>query len=71
MRPLDTELPLHRCRCRRSGGIACDSLDCGVYFVRRKLAAELAAVQAMADAGLRQLDEAAAADLKQAEPCAG
>ena len=44
----------------------CDSLDCGVYFERRKLAAELAAVQALATAGLRQLDEAAEADMLHA-----
>lgn len=34
----------------------CDSLDCGVYFLRRKAYYELAAVAALADAGLELLD---------------
>ena len=42
---------------RTAGGIVCDSLDCGVYFERRKLHYELAAVAALARAGLQQLLE--------------
>ena len=57
-------LPRFHCSSQLAGGIVCDSLDCGVYFERRKLAAELAAVEALADAGLRQLDEAAEAELR-------
>ncbi len=34
------------------GGIACDSLDCGVYFERRKVAAELAVTRGLRDVGL-------------------
>ncbi len=34
----------------------CDSLDCGVYFERRKVWYELQAVAALAQAGLALLD---------------
>ena len=34
------------------GGIACDSLDCGVFFERVKARAEAAAARALCDAGL-------------------
>lgn len=44
-------------RAAAEGGIVCDSLDCGLYYERRKLAAELAAVAALAEAGLSQLEE--------------
>ena len=37
--------------------MVCDSLDCGLYFERRKLAAELAAVAALAQAGLQHLEQ--------------
>ena len=37
----------------------CDSLDCGVYFERRKLWYELAAAMALAQAGLELLDPSA------------
>lgn len=33
--------------CAGSGGIVCDSLDCGVYFERRKLALELSALSTL------------------------
>lgn len=39
-----------------SGSIACDSLDCAVFFERRKNAHELAAAQALELAGLQLLD---------------
>ena len=38
------------------GGVVCDSLDCGVYFERRKAWHELRAVAALAEAGLGVLD---------------
>jgi DNA polymerase zeta len=34
------------------GGIVCDSLDCGVFFERKKAAAEAAAAGALCDAAL-------------------
>lgn len=34
------------------GGVVCDSLDCGLYFERRKAAHEAAALATLADAGL-------------------
>ncbi|KAK9818869.1 hypothetical protein WJX74_003598 [Apatococcus lobatus] len=34
------------------GGVMCNSLDCGVYFERRKVAHELAAASALADSGV-------------------
>jgi DNA polymerase zeta len=37
------------------GGIVCDSLDCGVYFERRKVLRELQAAEALATAGLKTL----------------
>lgn len=37
------------------GGVACESLDCGVYFERRKTGQELAAAQALLGAGERTL----------------
>ena len=37
------------------GGIVCDSLDCGVYFERRKVWRELQAGEALAAAGLKAL----------------
>ena len=37
------------------GGIACDSLDCGVFFERVKARAEAAAARALCDAGLALL----------------
>jgi DNA polymerase zeta len=37
------------------GGIVCDSLDCGVYFERRKVWKELQAAEALAAAGLKAL----------------
>lgn len=39
-----------------AGAIVCDSLDCGVYFERRKVWYELQAVAALAQAGLALLD---------------
>ena len=39
------------------GSIPCDSLDCAVFFERRKTAHELAAAAALADAGLSLLDD--------------
>eukprot|EP00955_Chlamydomonas_euryale_P112411 366130-Chlamydomonas_euryale.AAC.38 len=33
--------------CAGAGGIVCDSLDCGIYFERRKLANELSALSAL------------------------
>ena len=41
-----------------TGAIVCDSLDCGVYFERRKVWYELQAVAALAQAGLALLDPA-------------
>lgn len=41
-----------------AGAIVCDSLDCGVYFERRKVWHELQAVAALAQAGLALLDPA-------------
>lgn len=38
------------------GGIVCDSLDCGVYYERRKVAHELAAAAALGQAGLSLLN---------------
>ena len=38
------------------GSIACDSLDCAVFFERRKTAHELTASMALAAAGLALLD---------------
>lgn len=35
-----------------NGGIVCDSLDCGIYFERRKVVAELAVTRGLAAAGL-------------------
>lgn len=35
-----------------TGGIVCDSLDCGIYFERRKVVAELAVTRGLAAAGL-------------------
>lgn len=40
-----------------SGTVACDSLDCAVFFERRKTAHELAAALALETAGLRLLEE--------------
>ena len=40
----------------QQGGIVCDSLDCGVYYERRKVAHELAAAAALSKAGLGLLD---------------
>ncbi len=37
------------------GGIACDSLDCGVFFERVKARGEAAAARALCDAGLALL----------------
>jgi DNA polymerase zeta len=37
------------------GGIVCDSLDCGVYFERRKVWRELQAAEALASAGIKAL----------------
>ncbi|KAK9829480.1 hypothetical protein WJX72_006119 [[Myrmecia] bisecta] len=37
------------------GGVACDSLDCGVFFERRKVSHELAAALALRTAGLQLL----------------
>jgi DNA polymerase zeta len=37
------------------GGVVCDSLDCGVYFERRKVWFELRAARALAEAGLGEL----------------
>jgi DNA polymerase zeta len=37
------------------GRVACDSLDCGVYFERRKVWWELQTAEALATAGLREL----------------
>lgn len=37
------------------GGILCNSLDCGVYFERRKVAHELAAASALAESGVSLL----------------
>ena len=34
----------------------CDSLDCGVYYERRKVHGELAAAAALAQAGLHLLE---------------
>ena len=34
------------------GGVACDSLDCGVFFERRKAAGEAAAAEALRDRAL-------------------
>ena len=39
----------------QTGGIVCDSLDCGVYYERRKFAHELAAAAALGQAGLALL----------------
>lgn len=39
----------------QTGGIVCDSLDCGVYYERRKVAHELAAAAALGQAGLALL----------------
>ena len=44
-------------RAAAEGGIVCDSLDCGVYFERRKLWYELAAVAAMHEAGMAALGQ--------------
>lgn len=38
------------------GSVACDSLDCGLYFERRKAAHELAAALAFQEAGLESLE---------------
>jgi hypothetical protein len=38
------------------GGIVCNSLDCGVYFERRKVWFELCASRGLAEAGLSILD---------------
>ena len=40
----------------QDGGIVCDSLDCGVYYERRKVAHELAAANALGQAGLALLN---------------
>lgn len=40
----------------QQGGIVCDSLDCGVYYERRKVAHELAAATALSQAGLGLLN---------------
>jgi len=37
------------------GGVVCDSLDCGVYFERRKAWHEMQALAALAEAGLKQI----------------
>jgi hypothetical protein len=39
----------------------CDSLDCGIYFERRKVYYELAAAAALAQAGMQLLDDEAQA----------
>lgn len=41
----------------QTGGIVCDSLDCGVYYERRKVAHELAAASALGQAGLMLLEQ--------------
>ena len=38
------------------GGVVCNSLDCSVYFERRKVAFEMAAAQAQLDAALPLLE---------------
>ncbi len=35
------------------GGVVCESLDCGVFFERRKLSHELRAMSAMADESVK------------------
>jgi len=45
-----------RSRDRAPGGVVCDSLDCGVYFERRKMAFEVAAAQAQLEAALPLLE---------------
>ena len=45
-----------RTRERAPGGIVCDSLDCGVYYERRKVAFEMAAAAAQQDNALPLLD---------------
>lgn len=37
------------------GGVACDSLDCGLFFERQKTRRELSAALALQDAGLDML----------------
>lgn len=39
------------------GGIVCDSLDCGIYFERRKVWYELRTAVALSDAGLKALKD--------------
>lgn len=38
------------------GGVVCDSLDCGVYYERNKVAFEMAAAQAQLEAALPLLE---------------
>jgi DNA polymerase zeta len=40
------------------GGVVCDSIDCGVYFERRKVLAESEALGALVDAGVALLAKA-------------
>jgi DNA polymerase zeta len=40
------------------GGVVCDSVDCGVYFERRKVLAESEALVALAEAGMTLLERA-------------
>jgi len=44
------------------GGVACDSLDCGVFFERRKVRQEARVMAALAAGGLALLRSTAAAD---------
>ena len=39
------------------GGVVCDSLDCGAYYERRKVAFEMAAAQAQLEAALPLIAE--------------
>ena len=43
-------------RCAGAGNVVCDSLDCGVYFERRKLVHELATMAALTEEGCKSLD---------------
>ena len=43
--------------CAGAGGVVCDSLDCGVYFERRKLAQELVTMSALTQASCHVLGD--------------
>ena len=43
--------------CAGAGGVVCDSLDCGVYFERRKLAHELSTLAALTQASCQAWDD--------------